>query len=856
MSNKHTSIQNMILFKKYNIHPVLSLEQILFHFMNFIKEINSSDNPYIYLLIKLEGEDEDFNTIHYSLGRRIPINIHNNKDIQKVQDSIKKSVNELNDYYLSMTLKHIIFNYSILSEDNYLSLTQNLNKNEEVLNLKKESLLKKLSYPNLPVVFDQLNQNYKDKRLSTGLFKRTLTNGVQLFYKNNKIDLLLKEVSGLKYMNQSVRNTQLSNKIMTLDIETFLKENIHIPYCISTYYNDQYKTFLLNEDNNLYNSLFEYLFQSKFNQYIIYIHNSSAFDMVFLLKEMTSYHNVVKVNPIIKDNKFINLEVFYKINNKTYKISFRDSYLLLSSSLSKLSKAFNINNPKGIFPYSFVNSNNLHYDGIVPDYVYFDSEKVSLNEYLNYKQEFIDNNLTWNLLEQTTKYCELDCKALFEIITSFQQEIFELFSIDINKTPTLPSLAFKIFRTHYLMKNQIPLITGKLYKILTQAYYGGHVDMYIPSNVENNKQSLFDKVIQFFKRIYHYDINSLYPAGMKLMRFPVGKITHFIPRNNDSLSLISKDYKFGIFRVNVDCPKDLLHPILPIKINHNCVYPVGTWQGWYQSEELANAEKYGYKYEILEGYLFEGEYIFKDYIDKLYEIKVNSQPNTPHYVISKLLMNSLYGRFAMDPHLLNYKIVDTIDQNNPYEDVIKLKNKYLLSYYNEEQSYSMNINIAIGLSVTAYARIIMSIFKNNPKLTGLLYYTDTDSIFCDKELPLSFIGKALGKMKLEHTLNNFVALAPKVYGGIDLLGKSFTKVKGLKNTITFTQLSELLSKPKEDIKPFTQEKWYKDYIQGTIEVKQIPYILTPTQNKRILIYKDNKLIGTESIELKDGQRIN
>ena len=73
--------------------------------------------------------------------------------------------------------------------------------------------------------------------------------------------------------------------------------------------------------------------------------------------------------------------------------------------------------------------------------------------------------------------------------------------------------------------------------------------------------------------------------------------------------------------MNLSCPKDLLHPILPIKIDHSCVYPVGTWTGWYHSEELANAEKYGYKFEILEGYLFESAPIFKDYIDKLYEIK-------------------------------------------------------------------------------------------------------------------------------------------------------------------------------------------------------------------------------------------
>ena len=195
-----------------------------------------------------------------------------------------------------------------------------------------------------------------------------------------------------------------------------------------------------------------------------------------------------------------------------------------------------------------------------------------------------------------------------------------------------------------------PIINDKLFQILSQAFYGGHVDMYIPSN-QTPSNHLFSKALDPNKLVYHYDINSLYPTGMKLLKYPVGKISHFIPRSNESLSLLSKEYKFGVFRVNIHAPKDLIHPILPIKIDHNCVYPVETWQGWYQSEELINAEKYGYKYEILEGYLFEGEYIFKEYIDKLYEIKVNSKPNTPHYIIFKLLMNSLYGRFAMDPHL-------------------------------------------------------------------------------------------------------------------------------------------------------------------------------------------------------------
>jgi len=695
--------------------------------------------------------------------------------------------------------------------------------------------------------YDQYSTKFKDIKINKDLFKRTLRNNTQLYYKNNKIDLLTKEVEKLNYMKPSKINKTISSQIMTLDIETFIHNGFHTPYCISLFFkimklNDYYKTFMLkNQNEDLFIQVFDYLFKKEFNQYIIYIHNSSSFDMIFLLKKMVNHPLVKKMKPIIKDNKFINLEVYFKIADKTYKVTFRDSYLLLPSSLDKLSKGFNIENKKGIFPYKFVNKDNLLYEGLVPDYTFFDKNKVTLEQYLIYKNNYINNNKLWNLLEETKTYCELDCKVLFDIITSFQSEIFEIFKIDINKTPTLPSLAFKIFKTHYLQENQIPKITGRLYKVLSQAYFGGHVDMYIPSNFDLNfKVSVKDKIISLFNKVYHYDVNSLYPTGMKYLNFPTGKITHFICRNNESLSLLNKKYKLGIFRVNIECPKDLIHPIIPIKIDHACVYPIGNWEGWYHSEELINAEKYGYKYEIIEGYLFESSSIFKDYIDKLYEIKKNSLPNTPHYMISKLLMNSLYGRFAMNPHLLNHQIVNEteINNNKSFEEKIDLgNNKYLMTYYNEVDNFNMNINIAIGLSVTAYARIIMSYFKNNLDLTGKLYYSDTDSIFCEKELPLSCIGKELGQMKLEHVLKSFIAIAPKVYGGIDLENNSFTKVKGLKNKISFQQLEQLLIKT--DLKvPFTQEKWYKSLKDGTIEIKQVPYILTPTNNKRKLLFKE------------------
>jgi DNA polymerase elongation subunit (family B) len=71
-----------------------------------------------------------------------------------------------------------------------------------------------------------------------------------------------------------------------------------------------------------------------------------------------------------------------------------------------------------------------------------------------------------------------------------------------------------------------------------------------------------------------------------------------------------------------------------------------------------------------------------------------------------------------------------------------------------------NISIAIASAITAYARIHMSQFKNNPNFK--LYYSDTDSIYIDRPLSKDLVNsKILGKMKLENILKKAIFLGPK-----------------------------------------------------------------------------------------------
>src|SRR6266545_2206120 len=259
----------------------------------------------------------------------------------------------------------------------------------------------------------------------------------------------------------------------------------------------------------------------------------------------------------------------------------------------------------------------------------------------------------------------------------------------------------------------------------------------------------------------------------------------------------------------------------------------------YFSEELYNAEKLGYKFEVLWGYTFDSDYIFEKYINDLYNIRLNYPKTDPMNLIAKLLLNSLYGRFGMDDNFTFIEIINKKDyinfekQDGAIEsiiDIIEIGNNYMIPVKSpitklktdiDNASETHNVNIAIASAVSAYARIHMSPFKNNNTL-GNLYYSDTDSAYFDKPLPDSMIDpKRLGALKLEGVYSKGIFLAPKVYCLLD-------------NNNNINLFESLLHKDYSfEIK---QTKWFKSLTNSNITVKDQIYSLKVTvalQQKRI-----------------------
>ena len=79
----------------------------------------------------------------------------------------------------------------------------------------------------------------------------------------------------------------------------------------------------------------------------------------------------------------------------------------------------------------------------------------------------------------------------------------------------------KIYKTHYMPENSIYKISGLIEQRIRESYTGGAVDVYRPHN------KIGDFFSKTYRKLFYYDVNSLYPAMMANMPMPIAKPTYF-----------------------------------------------------------------------------------------------------------------------------------------------------------------------------------------------------------------------------------------------------------------------------------------------------------------------------------------
>jgi hypothetical protein len=152
-------------------------------------------------------------------------------------------------------------------------------------------------------------------------------------------------------------------------------------------------------------------------------------------------------------------------------------------------------------------------------------------------------------LEQFILYSKNDSICLFNALWEAQGIYIKEYCVDVTKTYSTSSLSMRIFRQAFL-NVPIPILKNTQDFFIRKSYLGGATDFFKA----------------YAKKVYYYDVNSLYPYVMcKPMPYQI--IKHH-PQIN------SLEDFFGFCLAEIYCP-DHIKPMLPLRQGDKTIFPTG-----------------------------------------------------------------------------------------------------------------------------------------------------------------------------------------------------------------------------------------------------------------------------------------
>ena len=444
-----------------------------------------------------------------------------------------------------------------------------------------------------------------------------------------------------------------------------------------------------NINNFIYgNNIDDFIeFCMKKENYVLYFHNlkfDAEYIIYYLLK---NGYTCIKDKKDRKDKTFIvlisemgqfySLEIYFKVGNKKHinKVTIYDSLKILNFSVDKIAKDFNLPIRK------------LELD-------YHEKREIG-HELTEHEINYIRNDV------------EIMARAL-EIM--FQEKLNKM---------TIGSDALAFYKElNPNFENYFPILPYEIDAECRKAYKGGFTYLNpIFKGKETGAGIVFDK-------------NSMYPAKMKNEKLPFGVPIFFEGK-------YKQDNLYNLYIQTFSCSFKLKNNKIPsIQIKNNLSFVPNEYiestngdivtltltsvdlELFFENYEIYDITYHsGFKFKSIKG-------LFTTYIDYWTEKKINAkkEDNGALYKIAKLMLNSLYGKFGLNPRVRGkYPILE--------DDVVKYK------FYDEEIRDS--IYVPVASFITAYAR--KDIIESSEKIReyslkkyekDFYIYSDTDSIHC------------------------------------------------------------------------------------------------------------------------------
>lgn len=510
-----------------------------------------------------------------------------------------------------------------------------------------------------------------------------------------------------------------------------------------------------NTDNFIYgNNIADFIdwCANKKENYVLYFHNLK-FDGEYIFSYLLNNDYICikdkkerrekTFTTIISDtSQFYSIEIYFEVGNKKVnKVTIYDSLKILNFSVDKIANDFNL-----------------------------PIRKLSID----YKaRREIDHILTEDEINYIRNDVEIMARAL-EIM--FNEKLTKM---------TIGSDALANYKEiNKNFKRYFPILPYEIDKDIRRSYKGGFTYL---NDCYKEKETGAGIVI---------DVNSLYPSVMMYEKLPFGEPIFFNGQyENDNL--------YSLYVQTISCIFDIKKDKIPtIQIKNNLSFlpneyinssngdivtltltsiDLSLFFEHYNVKELTFHS--GWKFKAIKG-------LFTEYIEYWTErkIKAKKENNTALYQISKLMLNSLYGKFGLNPD---------VRSKYPY-----LSEDGIVRYGLYPAEIRESIYIPVASFITSYARkktILTSQkikdYTKNKYSKDYYIYSDTDSIHLldiDENELMQFVDiddYKLGAWKLESKFIRGKYLRQKCYIEYGYDEKMNVTVAGLPrklgNLITF-----------------------------------------------------------------------
>lgn len=501
-----------------------------------------------------------------------------------------------------------------------------------------------------------------------------------------------------------------------------------------------------NIDNFLYgNNIDDFIkfCKNKRENYIIYFHNlkfDGEYIFTYLLnnnyeciKDKKDRKDKTFTTLISDSGQFYSIEIFFETKNKKHinKVTIYDSLKILNFSVEQIAKDFNL-----------------------------PIRKLELD----YKEKREVGHI---LTEHEINYIKNDVEIMAHALKIMFDENLTKMTIGSDALDNYKKMN-KNFNKYY------PELAYEIDKDIRKSYKGGFTYL---NDIYKEKETESGLVL---------DVNSLYPSVMKFEKLPFGEPLFFNGK-------YEYDLLYPLYVQTFSCIFKIKENKIPtIQIKNNLAFLpneyVKSSDGDIVTLTLTNIdlelffENYditditfhsGWKFRAIKG-------LFSQYIDYWSTQKINAKKNKNDalYRISKLMLNSLYGKFGLNPEVRG---------KYPY-----LNEDGIIKYSMYPKEIRKSIYIPVASFITSYARKktittsqAIKDYTLNKYNIDYYIYSDTDSIHLlnidEKELA-SFVeidDYKLGAWKIESKFKKGKYLRQKCYIELGFDDKLNVTVAGL-----------------------------------------------------------------------------